>query len=355
LQELLECFVNDDKFTIIPKQYLETMRQQLTILQQSFDSLSKKMATTKVEQTAPAPAPIATVTSAAKSAQERRVTFCEDDIPVVQCGRSIQKDRLTSLLQQYGEDRVDEASSEIDKSRVIEDFNKLFNGTYIFNFSGKGVKVAKYLTRLGVKNCVVVDPVLPPNCPAIHKILYYVNDVIELAEERGDQTINVIADIVNVHRCFFEIFNTLMSSVQQDCWDILQYSCTDSAPNVQGTDFDYGFYLASNPDLSVKELNNETRARSHWTTKGFRAGKVANGKLALTNSNNTIAFAMKSTAFKTLKDNIRSAMASKKEVPFMNVNGRLTKKMMVPNLFSIPLTPKLRLALRCPAECYVSP
>ena len=275
------------------------------------------------------------------SGLEPPVQSPEQEHATIHISKSVQQRPHASLA-----DLINQYNNEPEHP-ACKTFNDIFEATFVFNHCGRAEQCVKYLRSVGVQNCFVVDPVYPEGCPPNKRAIYYMVDIIQTAREEGYKTINVIADVVQIHKVFFEAFEALVPQITGTRWDILQYCCVDHVAPADAN-LDWEFYLNTNPDLRAAQINTEQKARQHWNECGMNQGRTGIPDLVPTKSSNTLAFAMKSTVFVELAKNLELALSQVQETPLFDFRGRHVIKMTRPNLFMAPNSNSLVPALSKP-------
>jgi hypothetical protein len=253
---------------------------------------------------------------------------------------------LADLIRQYND-----SENGADGS-VATQFNQIFDATFIYNYTGKAEKCAKYLTDLGINNCIVIDTPIPKGYDTNRKANCYLADILEISRELNYRTINVIADFLYINKLFFDTLVYIFNDVQLHNWDLLQYCCSDHMhqPNY-GVDWEY--YLRCNPDLKQLGIDTEQRAAQHYRDKGCKQGRVGKCELAPTQSSNILAFAMRNSIFDKMTENLERANQVRQEIPLFDFSK--IALMTVPNLFIVPNTPAAsRISLKWHAGSYES-
>ncbi len=248
---------------------------------------------------------------------------------------------LVDLINRYNEDTYHE---------LCQSFNDTFEATFIFNYAGRAERCAKYLTDLGIHNCIVIDTPIPKGYDTNRKANCYLREILAISRKMNYKVINVIADFLCINKTFFDTLSYIFNDIQSGSWDILQY-CSSDHTHQPNYDVNWDYYIKCNPDLKQLGISTEQRALQHYRDKGSRQGRVGICELVGTSSNNILAFAMKYTVFNKLQENLDKAEHSKGELPLFDFHK--TSLMTVPNLFIIPNTPAAnRVSLRWHAGSY---
>lgn len=218
------------------------------------------------------------------------------------------------------------------------------DATFVYDFAGRSREFVAKLGKLGIKRCTSIRatksaPIdMGSNPVEISKrIAKYMLQIITIARRNGYATVNVVADLLLMHKSFKQAFFHMSDEIHSGNWEILQYCCQDHKVSTQ-TDFDWNFYLDTNQDLG--EITSEGAAREHFTHRGAAEGRVGAAKLVHTNSNNTLAFALRSSIYSRLEGQVLKALNSSKEVGLFDFGDERnsTRYMTYPNLFILPGT-----------------
>jgi hypothetical protein len=230
-------------------------------------------------------------------------------------------------------------SAETEPEIIISKFNETFDATFILDITGTAEAMAIKLHHIGVKNCIIVCPDLPADCLPKDRIVYFIHSAIDTAKEEGWNNVNIIANHLLPHKNLFEAMYISLPLIQSTDWQILHYCSnnhTYEPPQMELNLFNWRNYVILNPDLPEVVQSNEARATQDWCARGFRTGRSATPKLLPTNTHNTLAFCLKSSAFDTILKNLETAIESSRELPLLELPG---KKMIIsPNLFIVPGT-----------------
>jgi hypothetical protein len=199
------------------------------------------------------------------------------------------------------------------------------------------------LDELGVKNCIVSIPNIPRDCPGNHRIIYYLKDIIATAKKHKYKRINIVGDVLLIHRTLGNSFYYLKDQINKNDWHILQYCCMDHKYRGKQI-FNWQYYLDTNPDLT---FTTETESISHWGSIGELQGRPPGPAVVETDSNNTLAFAISSEVYTLLEENLNLILDARPEVArsmpifdFRENTDRHPKVMTIPNLFVRPKTGK---------------
>ncbi len=269
------------------------------------------------------------------------------EIPVeVQDQNSVDEQHDLPSKQEPTEEEKQETPQEPTSSSVVAEpeiiiskFNEAFDATFILDITGTAEAMAVKLHNIGVKNCVIVSPDLPNDCLPKDRIVYFIHSAIDTAKEEGWNTVNIIANHLLPHKNLFEAIYISLPLIQSVDWQVLHYCSnnhTYEPPQMELNLFNWRNYVILNPDLPEIVRTNEARATQDWCTRGYRTGRSANPKLLPTNTHNTLAFCLKSSAFDTILKNLETAISASRELPLLDVPG--LKMILSPNLFIVPGT-----------------
>jgi hypothetical protein len=299
LQEILQYLADDEHVSLVKKDYILNIETKLDNLQLLMEKIY-----TKLESSKP-------------------------DIPLVTADNSDSLViPLVDLITKYN-------NTESIGSKALKGFNSIFDATYIYNFTGKADRLKEKLNNIGIKNCHVSSPVIPSNKEECYRLTYFLNDIINHAKTHNYKKINIIADVVSVHKAFAETLYYIMSDIETIDWKLLQYCCMDHKD--KNSNFNWQFYLDSNPDLTI---TTESNAAEHWNTLGQLQGRVCGPNITTTLSNNTLAFAIKDDIY----DDILSKLdemnnESAEKIATMGVFTDIPiKHVSIPNLFILART-----------------
>lgn len=246
-------------------------------------------------------------------------------------------DPLKELAEQYSKE------IDIDKE-AIKRFNNTFDATFVYDFAGRSREYVAKLNELGIQRCVSVrapksHPVNMSSSPGdiSKRIAIYMRQIIAIARREGFATVNVVADLLLMHKSFKQAFFHMSDAVTNGRWEILQYCCQDHHES-NSVDFDWNFYLDVNPDL--EGITSEGAAREHFTQRGAAEGRVGVAKIVPTSSNNTLAFALRSSIYGRLESQALKALNSSSEIGLFDFGDErnTTRYMTYPNLFILPGT-----------------
>jgi hypothetical protein len=239
------------------------------------------------------------------------------------------EDPLALLITEY-------SKSEPISVKGINFVNEYFDATFIYNYSGRADRYKRKFDDLGIKNCITSIPNIPTECPVNHRIIYYLKDIIKTAKTYNYKRINIIGDVLLIHQALGNTFYYLQDQIRSVDWHILQYCSIDHKYHDKSSlPLNWQFYLDTNPDLA---FTTESDTISHWESVGEIQGRIPGPSVQSTDSNNTLAFAIKSEVYDLLEGNLNLILNARPEVagsmPIFDFRENARHKAMtVPNLF----------------------
>jgi len=247
-------------------------------------------------------------------------------------------DPLAKLITEYS--RADPISN-----KGIKFFNDYFDATFIYNFANRASRYQRKFKELGINNCYVSAPSMPTECPASLRIVHFLKDIVQTAKARNYHRINILCDVLLIHNTLGNVIYYLERSIRDVDWHILQYCCMDHKYQRDKLNFDWQYYLDTNPDINYSE---QTEATNHWCSIGEIQGRVPQATVVRTDSNNTLAFAITSDLYDPLLQNLELLLGTDSDLAktmsvfdFREHNCDHPKAMTIPNLFIRPKTGNL--------------
>jgi hypothetical protein len=219
-----------------------------------------------------------------------------------------------------------------------ENFDDYFQATMILDLTGTGTCLNN-----GITNCFLISPDLPDDCPPSKRILYFLHSAIEIAKEHQFPVINIITNHLRFHKNFLAIMNQLAIPALKKCddWKLVHYCCNNTTyppQAVQLDRFNHNNYCLLNPDLPDMVKSTRSRSIQDWCARGHKTGRFANVELFPSTSNNTLAFALKSTEYDRLLARLEEAFTSTTPLELHLFDDITNKYMLAPNLFIVPGT-----------------
>lgn len=338
LQEILEYLADDEHVNLIREnqineltENISTIKAYMTTLTEFMSDLKTLLANQSQSPSVPVPVPIPESdllhieikSNASDSEPEPEPSPEPSPEPEPE-------DPLAKLITEY-------AKSEPISDKGIKFMNEHFDATYIYNYSGRAERYKKYLEKEGIHNCIVIAPDIPVGTPANLKIVYYLKSVLDSANKNKYNRINVIGDVVLIHKELGNVMFYLKSMISKQPWNVLQYCCMDHKHRSR-LSFDWQCYLDTNPDLTY---TTESEAAQHWESIGSLQGRVPCAMTVPTDSNNTLAFALNSTVYPLLERHLDQILNmdkdAAKKIGVLDFKG-VDKAMALPNLFILPKT-----------------
>jgi hypothetical protein len=243
-------------------------------------------------------------------------------------------------IEQAVNEHIDKVKDEKEIITNAHNFNKFFDATFIMDFTGKGQEYAEQLCKLNIQKCIVISPELPDDCKTKDRIVYYLHTIIDIAKEYNYNKINIISDHLLMHTAFFSIFDLIINKLNTEEWEIIHY-CSNKDLNIKQTadldNFNWNTYITLNPDLSKLSKSTKTQATQDWISRGIHLGRFSRPDIVSSDSNNILAFAVKSSCFDVILQQMKDMLASPTEIPLLNLKED-KKFVILPNLFIIPNT-----------------
>jgi hypothetical protein len=214
---------------------------------------------------------------------------------------------------------------------AAERWAEQFPAVYVLDLTGRAIAIAGQLDKLGLRNCVVIQSIVPTEANSRDRLGYYLFDALEHAQEQGYGAVLIVQDNVQVHKRFLEAYAFLDSAVRTLEWDILHFSSVDHRYDTpQPNDPDLAFYRATGCDLQPLMLDHDQRLRQHWNTHGKSVGRCGRAELLKTRASSPIAFAVRATQFDELR---RRLIAARTEGHEFNPDFGDRRYLTNPNLF----------------------
>lgn len=335
LKDLLMYLADDEHISIAKTNMLAT-KQDIKELSDQINSLSQLLKSLPQSMNAHAPSqprlqPMNTHSPPQPQPQQSKP---EEKVETIQ--------RITTTepkhpISQMIDTLADNGQTHSD---VMDTYNHTFNATFIMDFHGNGKNMAESLKKLGFHNCYIIQPEFTNGKDTDNNKVFahYLRDTIDVARERNMECINVLSDNLLIHSQFATVYAYLKQHIDETNWDVLQYCCTTHRYRTKVGEFDWEFYLKTNPELGEKGICNEIRAKQNWRSRGIRHGKVGRAAVMETTCTDALAFALKinNDSYERLSQAIQLSLSNGSH-PLQNYKESSALVYMTsPNLFIKP-------------------